>query len=174
MAEKRPLHSVPLLAQLKKSRVSKMLEIGTQEIDADKKELATANNQLECIRKALSCLDAAREFEPSARLDVCRSLLEAEIKDAEEWIETIKSRPQARVVRWMQTHCPRAYTVPLTQYQRDVNKVTRILTDVYKSTGEERAFLVKWFSEPDHHSPDVREILQYWDTDWPLLSKLIQ
>ncbi len=175
MAEKRPLtYAPPFLAQVKKPRVSKMLQIGTQEIEKDKKELGSANNQLECIRKALSCVEAAREYEPSGRLDIVRSLLEAEIKDAEEWIEKIKSRPQARVVRWMQAHCPKTYTVPLTQYQRDVNKVARILTDVYKSTAEERVFVKEWFNQPEHHSAEVGDLLQYWDTDWPLLSKLVQ
>lgn len=172
MAEKRPLNS-ELLATLKKPRVSKMLEIGSQELDKDKKELVAVSNQLECIRKALDCVEAAREFEPTGRLDTCRSLLVAEIKDTVEWIETIKNRPLARVVSWLQTYCPRTYSVPLTQYQRDVNKVTRILTDVYKSTAEERAFLVKWFSDPDHLSPDVCDMLRFWDADLPRLNKLV-
>jgi len=172
MAEKRPLSYAPqFLAQAKKPRVSRMLEIGAQELEKDKKDLAAVTNQLDCIKKALSCVDAARDYEPSGRLDIVRSLLLAEIKDAEDWLESIKNRPQARVVRWLQTQCPATYTLPVTQFQRNVNKVARILNEVYKSTAEERAFLLDWFSKPEHRSPEVIDVLQHWDTDWPLLSK---
>lgn len=152
---KRPTEPPTVLPE-KKIRVSLWDEL-TQERHQEAQD--KLKKRLEVVTRVKLLVVEANRIENSDRLGSIIGSLNEEQEDIKSRLEYFKNLPVERVLAWFRSKAPAGYLVPLTDYQRRVNRVAKIMTSFNEATPEDKLFAREWFKE----DPEVLEMISAWE-----------
>ena len=150
----------------KKVRVSKLMALATdpedeQEAKATRAVLAELKQCHQRAEQMLGPFASKRLYSKEALKEMVVTL-----DILEQSLEYIEKRPMHRAIQWLIDHAPEAYTLPLTEHQRRTNRVHSAMLHYVEATSESKKEVLEWFKD----RPEVREILETWDEDWPKIA----
>lgn len=115
--------------------------------------------RLEIVTRVERLVSEANRIENSDRLGSIIGSLNEEQDDIKSRLEYFKNLPTTRVLAYFRSKAPAGYLVPLTDYQRRVNRVAKIMTSFNEATPEDKLFAREWFKE----DPEVLEMISAWE-----------
>lgn len=150
------INEPPTLLAEKKVRLSLWNEL-TQDLHHQEQE--KLKKRQEVVTRVQQLVSHANTIEKSERLQAIQSQLGDELKGIHDQLEYFKNLPVERVLAWFRSKAPAGYLVPLTDYQRRVNRVAKIMTSFNEATPEDKLFAREWFKE----DPEVLEMISAWE-----------
>lgn len=155
MMQKRPIEP-PVVLPEKKIRLSLWDELTR---DCHQGEQQKLRKHQEIVTHVDKLIRQANAMQPSDRLGAIELLFADELKDIQDRLEYFKSLPTMRVLAYFRSKAPASYLLPITDYQRRVNRVAKTMTSFDEATPEDKLFAREWFKA----DPEVIEMMSAWE-----------
>lgn len=153
--QKRPTELSAVLPE-KKIRVSLWDEL-TQ--DGHQEEQQKLKKRQEIVIHVDKLIRQANAIQRSDRMGAIELLFADELKDIQDRLEYFKSLPTMRVLAYFRSKAPAGYLLPITDYQRRVNRVAKTMTSFNEATTEDKLLAREWFKA----DPEVIEMISAWE-----------
>lgn len=153
--QKRPTDPPTVLPE-KKIRVSLWDELTR---DCHQEEQQKLKKRQEIVTHVDKLIRQAYMIQQSDRLGAIIDILEDEQRHINCQLEDYKSLPTTRVLAYFRSKAPAGYLLPLTDYQRRVNRVAKTMTSFNEASQEDKLFAREWFKA----DPEVMDMMSAWE-----------
>jgi len=127
--------------------------------DRHQQEQEKLRKRLEIVTRVQQLVSHANQIEKSDRLKAIELQFAEELKDIHDQLEYFKELPMTRVLAYFRSKAPAGYLIPLTDYQRRVNQVAKIMTSYDEASREDKLLVIEWFKE----DPEVLDMFTAWE-----------